>query len=235
MVQYQTTSDVRTRNWLRLASRFRTVTDDTIRLGASTAGWAFAVSFFVGLVLIGDQAGAFADSQRAYAELFGDSSHRVEDLTGSVLLIVSAIAFGVFAQFVAPAQEPNGARPAAVVVRVSGMLGAAAILVAGGAFATVPASLIVGDFFDDPGIVTAQNVLPSLGYVMLVLGTVIPAAIVMIASTRLGLYPKWFVWVTPVIALLLIVTAGSVSLLALLPIWVASAAVFQSRARRTAN
>jgi len=207
---------------------------ETTRRGASIAGWVFAVSFLVGLVLIGDQAGAFADSDRAYAELFADASHRIQDLTGSVLLIVSAIAFGVFAQFMAPAQEPGApGYPWTVAVRVSGMLVAAAILMAGGAFATVPASLVIGDVFDDPGIVTAQNVLPSFGYVMLVAGAVIPAVVVMVASTGLGLFSKWFVWVTPVIAVLLIVTAPAVSTLALLPIWVAAAAVLQARNRPT--
>jgi len=93
--------------------------------------------------------------------------------------------------------------------------------------------LVIGDLFDDPGIVTAQNVLPSLGYVMLVFGAVIPAVAVMVGSSRLGLYPQWFVWVTPMTAVLLIVTASSVSSIALLPIWVAAAAVLQSRTNQT--
>lgn len=107
------------------------MTVETTGRGALIAGWVFAVSFFVGLFLVGDQAGAFADSDRAYAELFADRSHRVQDLTGSVLLIVSAIAFGVFVQFIAPALDPGASRYAwTVVVRVSGLLAAAAILVA---------------------------------------------------------------------------------------------------------
>ena len=210
------------------------MTVDTTGRGASIAGWVFAVSFFVGLFRVGDQAGAFADSDRAYAELFADTSHRVQDLTGSVLLVVSAIAFGVFVQFLAPALDPGASRYAStVVVRVSGLLAAAAILVAGAAFATVPASLVIGDFFDDPGIVTAQNLLPSLGYVMLVAGAMIPAVVVMVGSTRFGLYSRWFVWVTPVVAVLLIVTAPMVSAMALLPVWVAAAAVLQTRNRQT--
>jgi hypothetical protein len=208
--------------------------DEVNRRGGLIAGWVFAVSFFVGLFLVGDQAGAFADSERAYADLFADTSHRVEDLTGSVLLIVSAIAFGVFTQFIAPPLEPGASRYGwTLVVRVSGLLAATAILVAGAAFATVPASLVIGDLFDDPGIVTAQNVLPSLGYVMLVIGAVIPAVAVMVGSTRLGLYSQWFVWVTPVIAVVLIVTASAVSSIALLPVWVAAAAVLQSRTNQT--
>jgi hypothetical protein len=92
---------------------------------------------------------------------------------------------------------------------------------------------VIGDFFDDPGIVTAQNILPSLGYVMLVFGAVIPATVVMVGSTRLGLYSQWFVWVTPLIAVLLIVTAPMVSTIALLSAWVAVSAVLQSRNTQT--
>jgi hypothetical protein len=200
---------------------------------ALIAGWVFAATFFVGLILVGDQAGAFADSDRAYAELFGDVSHRLEDLTGSALLIVAAIAFGVFTHLVAPALGPDADRYVwTVVVRVSGLLAAGSILAAGAAFATVPASLVIGDFFDDPGIVTSQNILPSLGYILLVLGAMIPAAVVMVGSTRLGLFPRWFVWVTLVVAVVLIVTGPMVSAMALLPIWVAGAAVLQSRDKR---
>jgi hypothetical protein len=211
------------------------IVETTDRL-ALIAGWVFAGTFFVGLVLVGDQAGAFADSDRAYAELFGDASHRVEDLAGSALLIVSAIAFGAFTQFIAPALGPDMDRYGwTVVVRVSGLLAAASILVAGATFATIPASLVVGDFTGDPGIVTAQNLLPSLGYLTLVAGAMIPAAIVMVGSTRLGLFSQWFVWVTPVVAVLLVVTAPMVAAMALLPIWVAVAAVLQSRNSRTAT
>lgn len=204
------------------------------RPGVSIAGWVFAVSFFVGLILVGDQAGAFADSDRAYAELFADTSHRVEDLVGSALLIVAAVAFGIFVQFMAPAQGPGSPRYEwTVVVRVGGTLVATAFVVAGGALATVPASLVIGDFFDDPGIVAAQNVLPSLGYVMLIAGAGIAATVVMGGSTRLGLFPRWFVQATAVAAVLLIVTASSVSTMALLPVWVATSAVLQSRNKET--
>lgn len=210
------------------------MTAETTRPGASTAGWVFAVSFFVGLFLVGDQAGAFADSDRAYAELFADSAHRVQDLIGSALLIVSAVAFAAFVQFMAPPLEPGSPRYEwSVLVRIGGTSVAAAFVVAGGALATVPASLVLGDFYGDPGIVTAQNVLPSLGYVMLVVGAVVAALLVMGASTRLGLFPRWFVRATAVVAVLLIVTAPTVATMALLSVWVATAAVLQSRRRQT--
>jgi len=182
------------------------------------AGWIFAIAFFVGLILVGDQAGAFADSESAYTAIFSDSAHRTEDIAGSILLIVSAIAFGAFAYLLA-LRNDTGAAP--VVVRVAGGLAAASMLVAGAAFLTVPASLALGDFYGDPGIVSAQNVLPSLGYVLLVIGAAIPAATLMVASTRLGQYPAWLTWVSVITAVLLVVTGSSVSTMVLLPIWVA--------------
>jgi hypothetical protein len=203
--------------------------DETARRGALIAGGVFAVTFLVGLVLVGDQAGAFADSERAYAAHFADTRHRIEDLTGSALLIVSAVAFGLFSQFMASSLRLSSGPYVESVVKVSGMLSAAAILVAGGAFMTVPGSLALGDLFDDPGIVTAQPVLPSLGYMMLVAGAVIPAAVLMVASTRLGVYPRWFVIVTVVITVFLVLTAPMFGALALLSIWVAAAAFIQSR------
>ena len=184
------------------------------------AGVVFAVSFFVGLFLVGDQAGAFADSERAYEELF---AQRTDDLIGSVLLVIAAIAFGVFVQLLGTPDAPRHGSWA--VLRTAGTLTSVAILVAAAAFFTVPASLALGDFYDDPGIVTAQPVLPSLGYVMLVVGAAIPAAVFMVASARIGLFPQWFNWVTLVVAVALVVTAMSVVTMALLPIWVAIAAV----------
>ncbi len=202
------------------------MSDETTQRGLSVSGGIFAVAFFVGVLLVGDQAGAFADSERAYTEIFSDDAHRVQDLAGSVLLIVSAIAFGMFAHLLAAREEASQPpHPASVVVRVGGTLAAASILAAGSAFLTVPASLLLGGFYGDPGIVDAQPILPHFGYVLLVVGAAIPAATLMVASVRLATYPTWLAWVTVIAAVLLVVTAGSVITMVLLPIWVAAVAV----------
>ncbi len=206
------------------------MSDETSRRSAAISGGIFAVTFFIGLILVGDQAGAFADSESAYTKIFSDSAHRVLDLTGSVLLIVSAIAFGVFAHLLALTGEPNQPpRPSSLVVRVGGTLAAASILVAGAAFLTVPASLLLGDFYGDPGIVSAQPILPHFGYILLVVGSAIPAAALMVASTRLGEFPTWLTWVTVIAAILLVLTAPSVITMVLLPIWVAAVALIIRR------
>jgi hypothetical protein len=54
-------------------------------------------------------------------------------------------------------------RPFSVVMRVGDALAAVSMLMAGAAFLTVPASLLLGDLYGDPGLVTAQPVLPHSG------------------------------------------------------------------------
>lgn len=204
------------------------MTDDTLRRSASVSGGIFAVTFLVGLLLVGDQAGAFADPERAYTEIFSDDSHRTLDLAGSLLLIVSALSFGTFALQLAATGDVT--RPSSVVTRVGGTLAAVSILMAGAAFLTVPASLLLGDFYGDPGLVTAQPVLPHFGYILLVVGSTIPASALMVASTRLGGFPTWLRWVTVVAAVLLVVTGPSVITMLLLPIWVATVVLVTRRA-----
>ena len=82
--------------------------------------------------------------------------------------------------------------------------------VGGAAFLTVPASLVVGDFFGDPGLVEAQPVLPHFGYVLLVVAATVPATALMVASTRIGSSPRWWKSVTVIVAPLLVVTGPSV-------------------------
>lgn len=207
--------------------------DETLRQWVPISGGIFAIAFSAGLLLVGDQAGAFADSESAYRAIFSDGSHRVEDLAGSVLLIVSAIAFGVMAHLLAALGEVT--RPSSVLVRVGGTLAAASILFAGAAFLTVPASLLLGDFYGDPGIVSAQAILPHFGYILLVVGSAIPAAALMVASTRLGEFPTWLTWVSMIAAALLVVTAPSVISMLLLPIWVAAVALVTRRNHSSQN
>ena len=155
-------------------------------------------------------------------------------MVGSLLLMVSAVSLAVFAHLLSSlSNEDIPRRPAStVVVRVSGMLSAVAILTAGAAFLTVPASLGVGAFFDDPGIETAQIILPHFGYIMLVVAAVIPAAVMMIGSSRLQVLPVWFRRATIPIAVILVAVSMTVSGLVLLPAWAGVAALTIRRSSR---
>ena len=76
---------------------------------------------------------------------------------------------------------------------------------------------------------SAQQILPHFGYILLVVGAAIAAPTLMVASVRLGEYPTWLTWVTVITAVLLVVTAWTVSLMVLLPIWVAAVALVTRR------
>lgn len=203
------------------------MTEETMRRRLPVSGGIFAVTFFVGLLLVGDQTGAFADSADAYAEIFSGDTHRVLDVAGSLLLIDSAVAVGMFALQLAELGQTI--RPSSVVMRVGGALASVSMLIAGAAFLTVPASLLLGDFYGDPGLITAQPVLSHFGYILLAVGATIPAAALMVASTRLDGFPTWLRWVTVVAAGLLVVTGQSVITMLLLPIWVATVALVTRR------
>lgn len=192
-------------------------------------GWAFAALFVLGLFSVGDQAGAFADSEVAFSELFGDPSNRLRDIVGSALLVLSAICLGAFVQLLSrTATSGASALVPSAWVRSAGSLTAVAILIAGGTFATVPASLAIGDFFGDPGITASQNLLPSLGYVMLV-AAALSMAVTMIAIARLRSFPRWLAISTPVVAVAIVVASPSVAFLALISVWVATVATVVTR------
>jgi hypothetical protein len=87
-------------------------------------------------------------------------------------------------------------------------------------FATVPASLWFGDLFDDSALSMGQAVLPQFGYAALV-GAMVPAAVVMLAATRLRSFPTWLDRGSYVLAVLLLVGSVMVAPAALLAVWVA--------------
>ena len=77
----------------------------------------------------------------------------------------------------------------------------------------------------------SRAVLPQFGYVVLVFGAMIPAAVIIVAITPLSVVPTWFRWATFSIALVLALTSVMVVTMILLPIWVGIAT---NRLSRTA-
>lgn len=122
------------------------------------------------------------------------------------------------------------------LVRTAGMLAGIFMVVAALALVTVPLSISLGEFFDEEGKAfgEAQAVLPQFGYVVLVFGAMVPAAVAIVAAARLGLFPTWLARSSFPIAVLLALTSGSVSSMVLLPIWVALATVALAREDRHA-
>jgi len=189
----------------------------------AVAAAIFAVTFVTGLALLGDELGAFGDSDGAFIEHFSSSSQRGADIAGSFLLLGAATAFIYFTHLIG-SPRPTSASEGHWVVRAAGITAGLFIVVAALALLTVPLSISMGEFFDeDSGAFTeAQAVLPQFGYVVMVFGAMISAAVAIVASARLGLFPTWLTRASFVVAALLTVTSAMVVTMVLLPIWVAT-------------
>ncbi len=187
----------------------------------TVTGAVFAVAFTAGLALLGEEIAAFGDSDRAFVEHFSTGSQRGADIAGSFLLVGAAAAFMYFTHLIG-SPRPEAATEGHWVARTAGMVAGVFILVAALAHLTVPLSISMGEFFDeDSGAFTeGQAVLPQFGYVILVIGAMIPAAVAIVAIARLRLFPTWLTRLSLVMATLLALTSGMVASMVLLPAWV---------------
>ena len=210
----------------------REVTMTELRWLMTVTGGLFVVAFGLGLGLLGPEIGAFGDSDQAFVEHFSAGSRRAADIAGSFLLMAAAAAFMYFAHLIASIKTSDLNHSATSgMVRTTAMLSGIFMIVAALALVTVPLSISMGEFFDEDGTVFQQGraVLPQFGYVALVFGAMIPAALTIVAAARLGLFPAWLTRASLPVAVLLGLTSGSVITMALLPIWVALATVMLAR------
>lgn len=201
----------------------------------STTGGLFVVAFVVGLALLSDELGAFGDSDGTFVEHFSSGSQRGADIAGSFALAGAAAAFVHFTHLIASTQPEDldqSSQPR--LVRMGGMLAGAFMFVAALALVTVPLSISLGEFFDEDGgaFGESQAVLPQFGFVALVFGAMLPAAVTIVAAARLGLFPRWLTRLSLPAAVLLAVSSGSVITMVLLPIWVALSTVAVTRTGR---
>jgi hypothetical protein len=198
----------------------------------TVTGGVFVVAFGVGLGLLGPEIGAFGDSDRAFVEHFSTGSQRTVDIAGSFLLLTAAAAFMYFTHLIASIETSDLDQSASSgLVRATGILSGIFMIVAALALLTVPLSISMGEFFGEEGkaFQQGQAVLPQFGYVTLVFGAMIPAAVTIWAASQLGVFPRWLTRASLPIAVLLALTSGSVITMALLPIWVAIATVILAR------
>lgn len=193
------------------------------------AAIVFAATLFAAAVLLGDLLGSFADSDQALFDHFESGSRRAMDIAGSLLLAVAAIGFGVFARVLA--HDLEGARPDGElhhVVAASGMLAAGAMALAAIALVTVPGSIAFGELFDDPGLTEGRAALPQLGVAALAIGTALPGAALVLATSLGPALPLWLRRTGYVVALLLVLASVAGPGMFSLPVWVLLVA-FMSR------
>ena len=130
----------------------------SLERATAITGGVFAVAFAVGLMLVGETAGSFAEPDDYFPRHFASSSQRIADLVGSLLWLAAAIALLVFARLLSISRSDVsvGGQVSRAVVQASGTLAAVGLFVAAVSLATVPASIVIGELFDDPGIIDGQ-------------------------------------------------------------------------------
>ena len=153
----------------------------------ASAAAATSVLFIVGVVALGDVLGSFADPDEAFVDLFSSGGRRAVFIVGSLALTGAAVS--LVSSVIGLTGERPGER---VPVLVSAGFAAGSMVLAGLAFLTVPLSLSLGSLTDDPGFESAQGVLPQFGTVALVIGAMLPAAVLVLLLARTpGLLPRW--------------------------------------------
>lgn len=190
------------------------------------AGAVFLVLFTAAFVVsVGDLVGAFADSDRVLIERFADEGNRLRDIAGAYLLALSGLSFVWFAFTLS-----RDAAASRVPLLLTGSLAAVGMISAAVAFATVPMSLWFGSLVDDPGLQEGQAVLPQLGYVVLAMGAMLPAAAFMVIVARAdGLVPRWLSFATYPASALVALTALLFMPLFLFAAWVVAVVATSSR------
>ena len=119
----------------------------------------------------------------------------------------------------------------AAVVRAAGTLAAVGLFVAAVSLATVPASIVMGGLFDDPGIIDGQALPPQFGYMALV-AAMVSAAVMIVTVPQVQRLPRWLTRLGYLLALLLAIGSPAVSPTILLAVWVGfvSVAIWRSPA-----
>ena len=197
-------------------------------------GIGFAVLFTVALTaLLGDLFGAFADSAESFTAYFDSRGQRIRHALGAYLLAGSGLAFLAFAVTSTAAADRVRERAGDVVMaRLAAAVCAAATGIGAAALSTVSLSIGFGRITGDPGIRDAEELLPQLGYVVVVVPAALSAGLTICliahAAARSAALPRWAVAAGYVAGTAQLLSFYSLPLL-LLPLWVlaASAALRQ--------
>jgi hypothetical protein len=204
-------------------------------------GVLFAITFTVGVILLGDLLGSFADSDETFAEYYASSANRTGSALGGLLLLISGIAFLPFVGGLVRLIDPNHTSWTTVQLGVplsyvaAGLIIAAAAALSTVGFAGVFADIIDGSLEAFQG--SSVAVLPQLGYVLIVLAAWVLAvvlAIVASVSMRARSMPRALAWLTMVCATLLLL-APSVAALLAIPIWALATSVVMLRRQALAE
>jgi hypothetical protein len=201
---------------------------------AAACGAAFAITFTAALALLADLLGTFADSDETFAEYFNSAADRNRSVAGGVLLFVSGVVVMPFLSGLARAADAGSGSQRIKLAGALSPLAGGLVIASAAALATVGASRLMADLFDessDPFQGSSIVVLPQLGYVLLVfagwtVGVILALAGSLMIKTR-AVAPA-LGWAAFVCAAILILSPA-VTPLVVLPVWALAASVLLFR------
>jgi len=198
------------------------------------SGTLFVVLFVAGGLLLGDLLGSSGDSDATFDAYFAEPGNRARDIAGGYLMAAAGGALIWFAtQFRAVLRRDDIDNTLADVACGAGALAGVLIIVAAAALMTVSFSTAFGRGFGDTGqFETGAAGPPQLGYVLLCVLAVIPAAGMILASSvaalRARVMPAWACYAGFPLAAFLLLGMFVIPLVAL-PVWVTAATVTPGR------
>ena len=204
------------------------------------SGISFAVFFTAAFVAFADLAGSFADPNETFVEYFEKDANRARDIAGMYLLTLAGLAFAAFGtglgRWLGSQEEPLS-----VLIGPATLLSAASMMLAAALLGTVSLSRTMGNFFDDTGVLTGEEVavLPQAGTVALGIPGAIAAAATIAAASFVAwgrqALPRWICIfgfaAAPIVALL----AFAGPPLLLLPAWSLAVSIAVARTRQDAQ
>ena len=198
------------------------------------SGLSFVLLFFASLVMLGDLAGSFADSDALFIDYHSSQSNQIQVVVGGYVITAAGLALLIFLTGQAAPTSGRNGHPLHNLALASGMVGVALWLAGGAALMMGATAKTFGSITGDAPLTgDGVAVAPQLGYVLIFLSAMWALACSIAAQTwcvwTASTWPAWLRWlsVTTVIALLL--GAALFVPLIMLPIWVGAVSVFERR------
>lgn len=193
------------------------------------SGATFVVLFVMGFVVgLGSLAGSFADADQVFVDRYASQAAQVWDAVGGLLLFLSSLALAWFVQALSALAQRNSRG-----MQICGSAAALGIFLAAVVWLAVPASMLFGSIYGDPGIGQGIAVLPQMGYVALMVGGLLPAGLLIAFVGHQDLLPRWLARASYPIAFLVAFSSLLFTPILLFVAWIIAVAVVLREAEPT--
>ncbi len=198
------------------------------------SGVAFVALFLASLVLLGDLAGSFADSDALFMDYHSSQSNQIQVVVGGYLITAAGLALLLFLTGLTASVGDCRRNHPCPLAFVSGIVGVTLLLAGGAALVTSASAKLFGAVSGDaPLSGDAIAIAPQLGYVLIFLPAMWALACSIATHTwhmwTTGLWPGWLRWLSVFTAIMLLLAAALFNPIILLPIWIGAVSLYERR------